>query len=168
MRDSDGRLLGTVTTLEDVTSLQDTDRFNPVHHRGQPQAARSLAQAAARLYALNQGFGGELQRVQVELAGAASYEAEKLDDLMGDLIEVAELDTGKREFKLERLARCRRWARRAIASATSRAQSASACKYARLRPLGDQRRPPCAPPFWTTSWPTRSGLRRRRRSSAGC
>src|SRR5580658_9175467 len=27
MRDSDGRLLGTVTTLEDVTSLQDTDRF---------------------------------------------------------------------------------------------------------------------------------------------
>jgi hypothetical protein len=27
MRDSEGRLLGTVTTLEDVTSLQDTDRF---------------------------------------------------------------------------------------------------------------------------------------------
>ncbi len=27
MRDSDGRLLGTVTTLEDVTTLQDTDRF---------------------------------------------------------------------------------------------------------------------------------------------
>ena len=27
MRDSEGRLLGAVTTLEDVTSLQDTDRF---------------------------------------------------------------------------------------------------------------------------------------------
>jgi nitrogen fixation/metabolism regulation signal transduction histidine kinase len=27
MRDSEGRLLGTVTTLEDVTTLQDTDRF---------------------------------------------------------------------------------------------------------------------------------------------
>jgi signal transduction histidine kinase len=34
---------------------------------------------------------------------AAGSEAEKLDDLMSDLIEVAELDTGNREFKLERL-----------------------------------------------------------------
>jgi two-component system, NtrC family, sensor histidine kinase KinB len=70
-------------------------------------ASRKLRDPLLRLrrglYALNQGFGGELQPLQVELAGAASYEAEKLDDLMGDLIEVAELDTGKREFKLERL-----------------------------------------------------------------
>ena len=49
MRDSEGRLLGTVTTLEDVTTpaghrpLQD-----PVHHRGQPQAARSAAAVAPR------------------------------------------------------------------------------------------------------------------------
>jgi len=44
-----------------------------------------------------------MQPLQVELVGSASYEAEKLDDIMGDLIEVAELDTGKRELKLERL-----------------------------------------------------------------
>jgi len=44
-----------------------------------------------------------LTPLQMELAGAASYESEKLDDLMGDLIEVAELDTGKRDLKLERL-----------------------------------------------------------------
>jgi two-component system, NtrC family, sensor histidine kinase KinB len=104
MRDSDGRLLGTVTTLEDVTSLQDTDRFKT---QFLTVASRKLRDPLLRLrrglYALNQGFGGELQPLQVELAGAASYEAEKLDDLMGDLIEVAELDTGKREFKLERL-----------------------------------------------------------------
>ena len=30
-------------------------------------------------------------------------ESEKLDDLMGDLIEVAEIDTGKREMNLEKL-----------------------------------------------------------------
>jgi PAS domain S-box-containing protein len=104
MRDSDGRLLGTVTTLEDVTSLQDTDRFKT---QFLTVASRKLRDPLLRLrrglYALSQGFGGELQPLQVELAGAASYEAEKLDDLMGDLIEVAELDTGKREFKLERL-----------------------------------------------------------------
>jgi signal transduction histidine kinase len=34
---------------------------------------------------------------------AASQESEKLDDLMADLIEVAELDTGKREFHMEGL-----------------------------------------------------------------
>jgi signal transduction histidine kinase len=41
--------------------------------------------------------------LQVELVANASSEAEKLDDLMSDLIEVAELDTGKRELKPERL-----------------------------------------------------------------
>jgi signal transduction histidine kinase len=41
--------------------------------------------------------------LQAELVAAAGNESEKLDDLMGDLIEVAELDAGRREFKLERL-----------------------------------------------------------------
>jgi signal transduction histidine kinase len=44
-----------------------------------------------------------LRPLQTELVAAASHESEKLDDLMADLIEVAELDTGKRELKLERL-----------------------------------------------------------------
>ena len=104
MRDSDGRLLGTVTTLEDVTSLQDTDRFKTQFITVASRKLRDpLLHLRRGLYALTQGFGGELTPLQTELAGAASYEAEKLDDLMGDLIEVAELDTGKREFKLERL-----------------------------------------------------------------
>ena len=104
MRDSDGRLLGTVTTLEDVTSLQDTDRFKTQFITVASRKLRDpLLRLRRGLYALNQGFGGELQPLQVELAGAASYEAEKLDDLMGDLIEVAELDTGKRDVKLENL-----------------------------------------------------------------
>ncbi len=55
------------------------------------------------LYALGQGFGGELFPLQSELVAAASHESENLDELMGDLIEVAELDTGKREFKLEKV-----------------------------------------------------------------
>jgi len=102
MRDSEGRLLGTVTTLEDVTSLQDTDRFKT---RFLNVASRKLRDPLLRLrrglYALGQGFGGELQPLQTELVAAASSESEKLDELMGDLIEVAELDSGKRELKLE-------------------------------------------------------------------
>jgi signal transduction histidine kinase len=104
MRDSEGRLLGTVTTLEDVTSLQDTDRFKTQFIAVASRKLRDpLTQLRRGLYALGQGFGGELRPLQTELVAEASQESEKLDDLMADLIEVAELDTGKREFKLERL-----------------------------------------------------------------
>jgi two-component system, NtrC family, sensor histidine kinase KinB len=104
MRDSEGRLLGTVTTLEDVTTLQDTDRFKTQFIAVASRKLRDpLLQLRRGLYALGQGFGGELLPLQAELIASVSKEGEKLDDLMGDLIEVAELDTGKREFKLERL-----------------------------------------------------------------
>ncbi len=104
MRDSEGRLLGAVTTLEDVTSLQDTDRFKTQFISVASRKLRDpLLQLRRGLYALAQGFGGELLPLQAELVAAASNESEKLDDLMGDLIEVAELDAGRREFTLERL-----------------------------------------------------------------
>jgi signal transduction histidine kinase len=104
MRDSEGRLLGTVTTLEDVTSLQDTDRFKTQFISVASRKLRDpLLQLRRGLYALGQGFGGELRPLQTELVAEASHESEKLDDLMANLIEVSELDTGKREMKLERL-----------------------------------------------------------------
>ncbi|MGA3071427.1 MAG: ATP-binding protein [Terracidiphilus sp.] len=104
MRDSEGRLLGTVTTLEDVTSLQDTDRFKTQFISVASRKLRDpLLQLRRGLYALTQGFGGELRPLQAELVAEVSQESEKLDDLMSDLIEVAELDTGKRELQLERL-----------------------------------------------------------------
>jgi len=104
MRDSEGRLLGAVTTLEDVTSLQDLDRFKTQFIAVASRKLRDpLLQLRRGLYALAQGFSGEMTKLQTELVSSASKEAEKLDDLMNDLIEVAELDTGKRELKLERI-----------------------------------------------------------------
>jgi two-component system, NtrC family, sensor histidine kinase KinB len=104
MRDTDGRLLGTVTTLEDVTTLQDTDRFKTQFISVASRKLRDpLLQLRRGLYALGQGYGGELLPLQTELVAAASNESEKLDDLMGDLLEVAELDAGRREFTLESL-----------------------------------------------------------------
>lgn len=104
MRDSDGRLLGAVTTLEDVTSLQDTDRFKTQFIAVASRKLRDpLLQLRRGLYALAQGFSGEMTSLQTELVASASAEAEKLDDLMSDLIGVAELDTGKRELKLEQV-----------------------------------------------------------------
>jgi signal transduction histidine kinase len=108
MRDSEGRLLGTVTTLEDVTSLQDIDRFKTQFISVASRKLRDpLLQLRRGLYALGHGFGGELLPLQADLVSGASSESEKLDDLMADLIEVAELDSGKRELKPERLRRCR-------------------------------------------------------------
>ncbi|MGB7267667.1 MAG: ATP-binding protein [Terracidiphilus sp.] len=104
MRDSEGKLLGAVTTLEDVTSLQDTDRFKTQFITVASRKLRDpLLQLRRGLYALVQGFSGEMNPLQTELVDSASKEAEQLDDLMSDLIEVAELDTGKRELKLERV-----------------------------------------------------------------
>jgi signal transduction histidine kinase len=104
MRDSEGRLLGAVTTLEDVTSLQDIDRFKTQFISVASRKLRDpLLQLRRGLYALAQGFSGEMTKLQTELVASASNEAEQLDELMGDLIEVAELDTGKRELKLERI-----------------------------------------------------------------
>jgi signal transduction histidine kinase len=104
MRDSEGRLLGTVTTLEDVTSLKDTDRFKTQFIAVASRKLRDpLLQLRRGLYALTQGYAGDLKPLQAELAAASCKESEKLDDLMADLIEVSELDAGKREFNLERL-----------------------------------------------------------------
>jgi two-component system, NtrC family, sensor histidine kinase KinB len=104
MRDSEGRLLGAVTTLEDVTSLQDTDRFKTQFIAVASARLRDpLLQLRRGLYALTMGFAGELRPLQAELVTAATQEAQKLDDLMADLIAVAELDSGKREPQLERI-----------------------------------------------------------------
>ena len=104
MRDAEGRLLGAVTTLEDVTSLQDTDRFKTQFIAVASNKLRNpLLHLRQGLYALGMNFAGDLRPLQVELVTAASQEAQKLDELMGDLIEVAELDSGKREPHLERL-----------------------------------------------------------------
>lgn len=104
MRDAEGRLLGTVTTLEDVTTLQDTDRFKTQFISVASKKLRNpLLQLRRGLYALQHNFAGELEPLQTDLVLEASGEAEKLDDIMADLIEVAELDSGKRELNLERL-----------------------------------------------------------------
>jgi signal transduction histidine kinase/HAMP domain-containing protein len=104
MRDSEGRLLGTVTTLEDVTSLQDTDRFKTRFIGVASRKLRDpLLQLRRGLYALTQGFAGDLTSLQAELVNGAYQESQKLDDLMADLIEVAEIDVGKRDLNLENL-----------------------------------------------------------------
>jgi signal transduction histidine kinase len=104
MRDSEGRLLGTVTTLEDVTSVQNTDRFKTQFISVASRKLRDpLLDLRRGLYALSQPFSGNLTPLQAELLASSIQDAQKLDDLMSDLIEVAEIDSGRREMHLESL-----------------------------------------------------------------
>ena len=84
MRDSEGRLLGTVTTLEDVTSLQDTDRFKTQFIAVASRKLRDpLLQLRRGLYALGQGFGGRDGAAADRAGGCGQQgvgEAERPDD----------------------------------------------------------------------------------------
>ena len=104
IRDSDGRLLGAVSVLEDVTDLQDLDRFKTRFIAVASQKLRTpLEQLRLALYSLTRGFAGELRPLQMDLILGAQEEAERLNDLMTDLIDVAELDTGSRALRMEGL-----------------------------------------------------------------
>jgi NtrC-family two-component system sensor histidine kinase KinB len=104
MRDSEGKLLGAVTVLEDVTELQEVDRFKTRFLSVASQKLRDpLQRLRLSLYALSRGHAGELKPLQIDLVRGAEEEAEQLNDLMADLIEVGELETGRRELKIERL-----------------------------------------------------------------
>jgi two-component system, NtrC family, sensor histidine kinase KinB len=104
MRDSEGKLLGTVTVLEDVTDLQDIDRFKT---RFLSVASRKLRDPLEKLrlsiYTLARGYAGELRPLQADVVNGAEQEAERLTDLMADLIDVAELDLGSRKLNPQNL-----------------------------------------------------------------
>lgn len=104
MRDHDGRLLGAVSVLEDITEMQDLDRFKT---RFLTVASRKLREPLEHLrlalYTLTQGFAGEMRPLQSDLLLGAEEESERLSDLMSDLIEVSEIDSGRREIHLERI-----------------------------------------------------------------
>jgi signal transduction histidine kinase len=104
IRDTDGKLLGAVSVLEDVTELQDLDRFKTRFIAVASDKLRTpLEQLRLALYSLTKGFAGDLRPLQSDLINGAQEEAERLNDLMADLIDVAELDTGRRELRMERL-----------------------------------------------------------------
>jgi len=94
------RLLGTVTTLEDVTRLQETDRFKTQFIGVASASCASALSLRPRPLRLNQGFAASCGPSRQNWWPLASSETEKLDDLMRDLIEVAELDTANANSNL--------------------------------------------------------------------
>ena len=103
MRDLEGKLLGAVSVLEDITQMQDIDRFKTRFLSVASRKLREpLEQLRLSLYTLTSGFAGELRPLQADVLHGAEEDAERLNDLMSDLIEVSEIDTGRREIRMDR------------------------------------------------------------------
>jgi signal transduction histidine kinase len=84
--------------------LQEVDRFKTRFLSVASQKLRDpLTHLRTALYALSRGHAGELRPLQMDLVSGAEQEVEQMTDLMADLIEVGELETGHREMKLERI-----------------------------------------------------------------
>jgi NtrC-family two-component system sensor histidine kinase KinB len=102
IRDEDGRLLGAVTLLEDVTSTVGVDlvksEFISVASGKLREPLHSLRLA---LHAVIEGYAGELNEEQLEMLNVARQNAQQLDEMTSDLLELAELESGGREMKVE-------------------------------------------------------------------
>lgn len=104
VRDADGRLIGAVTLLEDVTSMKQVDdvksEFISIASAKLRDPLRALQLA---LYSLIEGYAGELTDRQAELLLDARQNAEQLNELIGDLLELSEIESGTRALTTERL-----------------------------------------------------------------
>lgn len=128
MRDEEGRLMGAVTVLEDITALREVDRlktdFISVASGKLREPLHSLQLA---LHAVISGHTGELNDQQAEMLADARHAAEQLEELMADLLELAEIESGTRRIATERLRPID------LARATiERFQPAAECKHIRL------------------------------------
>jgi two-component system, NtrC family, sensor histidine kinase KinB len=104
MRDGEGRLLGAVILLEDITAITEVDKlkteFISVASSKLREPLRSLQLA---LHAVIEGAAGELNPQQRSLLEDARENAGRLDELMGDLLELAEIESGALQLATERL-----------------------------------------------------------------
>jgi PAS domain S-box-containing protein len=104
LRDQEGRLYGTVTVLEDVTALREVDRLKTNFIQIASRKLRSPLQGLRMaLYAVNHGEAEPLQPRQQEYLSEAEDTADQLDALIADLLELAEVEAGRRKLEYERL-----------------------------------------------------------------
>ena len=104
MRDGEGRLVGAVTLLEDITAITELDKLKTEFISvASSKLAEPLNALRLALHAVTEGYCGELTDQQQEMVTLARDNADKLEELMSDLLELAEIDSGARRLSLERL-----------------------------------------------------------------
>jgi NtrC-family two-component system sensor histidine kinase KinB len=107
IRDAEGRLLGAVTLLEDITAMREVDRLKTEFVSVASMKLRApLYSLSMALYALREKYADEMSEDQRELLDDARSDAEHLNELMSDLLELAEIESGSRKLNLELVRPC--------------------------------------------------------------
>jgi two-component system, NtrC family, sensor histidine kinase KinB len=101
MRDEEGRLLGAVAVLEDITALREVDRLKTQFISVASDKLRApLHSLQMALHSVAEGYTGDLNEAQRDMLGTAREDADQLDELMNDLLELAEIESGTRRLSL--------------------------------------------------------------------
>ena len=104
VRDGEGRLLGAVTLLEDVTAITELDRLKSEFISVASSKLREPLHALRLgLHAVVEGYAGELNDQQAEMLTSAQQNAQQLEELMRDLLELTEIESGALRLRTERL-----------------------------------------------------------------
>ena len=128
VRDLDGRLIGAVTLLEDATAIKEVDRIKDEFISVASTKLRGpLESLRMALHTLAEQYAGELNEKQLELTLSARQDAEQLYDLVTDLIDLADIESGRHRLSLERLRLSE-----VVRSIVNRHRSAADCKHIKL------------------------------------
>jgi len=96
MRDEDGRLLGAVTLLEDITHLREIDRLKSEFIATASHELRTpLTSVQMSVHLLLEGAAGTLALKQQELLQACKEDCERLERLMRDFLDLSRIEAGK-------------------------------------------------------------------------
>jgi two-component system, NtrC family, sensor histidine kinase KinB len=96
MRDDEGRLMGAVTLLEDITHLREIDRLKSEFIATASHELRTpLTSVQMSVLLLLEGAAGGLTDKQQSLLRACREDCERLEKLMRDLLDLSKIEAGE-------------------------------------------------------------------------
>jgi PAS domain S-box-containing protein len=96
MRDEEGRLLGAVTLLEDITHLREIDRLKSEFIATASHELRTpLTSVQMSVLLLLEGAAGGLSPKQYEVLEACREDCKRLEKLMRDLLDLSKIEAGE-------------------------------------------------------------------------
>jgi NtrC-family two-component system sensor histidine kinase KinB len=100
----DGRLLGAVTLLEDVTRLREIDRLQSEFIASASHELRTpLTSVQMGIHMLLEQAAGELNDKQLEILSICRDDAARLEKLMRDLLDLSKIESGEAAPRLARV-----------------------------------------------------------------
>lgn len=95
MKDADGRLVGVVTLLEDVTHLSEVSRLKSEFIAAASHELRTpLTSVQMGIHLLLEGTAGSLDERQLEILQVCREDTARLDRLMRELLDLSKIESG--------------------------------------------------------------------------